>query len=87
MVINRIHVPIITRFFTDSAMLLTRVGHTHKSKPYHFAYKNAQNIKILIQVIKSKALNIQKHVIELRKKNVITKMIKYELALTSYLLH
>lgn len=41
-----------------------------------------QNNKILIQVIKSKALNIQKHVIELRKKNVITKMIKYELALT-----
>lgn len=43
-----------------------------------------QNIKILIQLIESKALNIQKHVIELRKKNEITKMIKYELALTSY---
>lgn len=29
-----------------------------------------QNIKILIQLIESKALNIQKHVIEFRKKNV-----------------
>lgn len=42
MVINRIYVFIIIRFFIDLVMLLIRVGYIYKSKLYYFVYKNVK---------------------------------------------